>query len=70
MAALEQRRNRNGNESPEQNQNKQKTVGRRVPEVDFEELNFEQRRAPYNSGSRTIGEKEIQKPRQKDTPGN
>ena len=32
--------------------------GRRVQNVDFDELNYEQRRAPYNSGNRIVNEKE------------
>lgn len=33
--------------------------GRHVLGVDFQEMNFEQRRAPYNSGTRTIVENEF-----------
>lgn len=43
--------------------------GSHVASVDFNEMNFEQRRAPYNSGSRTIADKEFDEPRVENNPG-
>lgn len=37
------------------------TAKRRVTEVDFEEMNFEQRRVPYNSCNRIISEKDSER---------
>ncbi len=40
-----------------------------MAEVNFEEMNFEQRRAPYNSGKRTIAERKYDKPHQENDTG-
>lgn len=54
MAEMKQGLNSEEDKSLGRNGSGKKTSGVRIPPVDFEDLNFEQRRAPYNSGSRFI----------------
>ena len=57
MANPEQGLNRDGNENPSSNTRSESRTSR-IPGVDFQDMNFEQRRAPYNSGSRNIPPRE------------
>lgn len=57
MAAVEQGMNRGSSEPSGRNKNGRDDSVPRVRNVDFDEMNFEQRRAPYNSGSRTLTDK-------------
>ena len=54
MSEKEPGTNRNGNEPSSRNQNEMNASRRKVPDVNFDEMNFEQRRAPYDSGKRNI----------------
>jgi len=59
MAEVEQEQDRGSEESLGHNKEQPKTQGRgRIPGVNFDEMNFEQRRAPYNSGKRYRSEKD------------
>jgi len=58
MAEVDQEQDR-GRESTDHNNEQSKKQGRRrIPGVNFDEMNFEQRRAPYNSGKRYRSEKD------------
>lgn len=52
MAEQKQGTNRGGNEPSNRELHTSDALRRKIPGVNFEELNFEQRRAPYNSGER------------------
>lgn len=67
--AAEQWMNQCGNEPSGNNKKERDTSPRGVQRVDFDEVNFEQRRAPYNSGSKTLAEKEYTKNRGKSGSG-
>jgi hypothetical protein len=54
MSATEPGRNDKGKEPSSRKEAGKAASSRRVPGVNFDELNFEQRRPPYNSGQRTI----------------
>lgn len=69
MAEMKQRLNGDGNESLNRKQTRKGAIVVRMPGVNFEELNFEQRRAPYNSGSRFINDKRHDGPDVEDSAG-
>lgn len=62
MAEMKQRLNGDGDESSHRKQANKSAIVVQMPGVNFEELNFEQRRAPYNSGSRFINDKKHDRP--------
>jgi len=63
MAEPNEQENRGRSESAGHNTNNTNSSRRSVPDVNFDEMNFEQRRAPYNSGKRTISDREYDKRR-------
>jgi hypothetical protein len=67
MADMDQQSNHSRND-PSSRKEKAST-NRRIQKVDFEQMNFEQRRAPYNSGRRNIADREYDRPRAQDSPG-
>lgn len=69
MAKMKQRLNGDGNESSSRKGAGKNAARVQIPAVDFEALNFEQRRAPYNSGSRFIKDKDLEQPGRQDSPG-
>lgn len=69
MADQEQKPNRSVNEPSNHNQNTSGALRRKMQGVNFEEMNFEQRRAPYNSGKRNLAEREYDKDRQQEQSG-
>ena len=68
MAAQEQETNRSGSHPSSHKQNTTNTQRRKVLGVNFDEMNFEQRRAPYNSGQNNIEERQYDKDRNDDQP--
>ena len=69
MAVMEPGRNEGGKEASRRNGVVKEAAGRRFTSVNFEELNYEQRRPPYNSGSRMMPEEDNDRMHEYDNPG-
>jgi hypothetical protein len=61
MAPMKQRLNGDGTE-PLRHIAGHNASEAHLPGVNFDEMNFEQRRAPYNSGNRVLSDKESDEP--------
>jgi hypothetical protein len=68
MAAMEPGMDRGTQEPSSHNKNEGNAPRRRIQEVDFEAMNFEQRRAPYNGARKTVSEKRNERPRDSSAP--
>lgn len=68
MAARNEELNRSEQEPSGHTNNGTNPSRHSMPDVNFDEMNFEQRRAPYDSGKRNIGHRE-QDNRRKDKDG-
>ena len=69
MAKMEQNPD-GGRKEPSGHTKKQNNASARrlIQDVNFEEMNFEQRRAPYNSGSRNRSEEQYDENRNEERP--
>lgn len=66
MAERNEERNRGEREPSGSNEGGQSTRSS-MPGVNFDEMNFEQRRAPYNSGKRNVGDRQYDESRIENT---
>jgi hypothetical protein len=69
MAAMEPGRDDSSKEVLRRKEVENGTAGRRFPSVNFDELNYEQRRAPYNRGLLTITDDNNDGLHRQDDPG-
>lgn len=69
MAKMDEGMNRGSTEPSGRKKNGTDASRRRIPGVDFEEMNFEQRRPPYNSGNRKEDNNANDRSPENDNPG-